>query len=358
MIMHNNPSFRDVLLSLDGEGLGSKTNDQQENNFLDDDDVDWLNGLDVSNSDHIQMSSIKEEEDEDSPYGPWMLVTRRKQCGTNARGKAREMINDNGSTSSSSRDAEYFVKEGNNRDVWYDGLKGQKMVPQRKDNDLRAIATRLPDALAKEISLCDHDATSGMKAKAFINVQLFQNQLNDVQVDKLAITPITLDTTKHFMVVIVDKTYLVNNVDSKDYYHVRDLVSAKMNVESVVCSGLSIVRYVHDVFQGGRIGDELRRFLIVLIPKAFISQMEIIRGVLDDFYACSSKKVSVSKSIFYCSNNVTTRNSHRARDNRRDVSIDIHYPECQPKPRKALISASHFPCGGILVIYPKNLKII
>lgn len=122
------------------------------------------------------------------------------------------------------------MKEGNNRDVWYDGLKGQKMVPQRKDNDLRAIATRLPDALAKEISLCDHDATSGMKAKAFINVQLFQNQLNDVQVDKLAITPITLDTTKHFMVVIVDKTYLVNNVDSKDYYHVRDLVSAKMNV--------------------------------------------------------------------------------------------------------------------------------
>ncbi|EOY31996.1 Uncharacterized protein TCM_039391 [Theobroma cacao] len=32
---------------------------------------------------------------------------------------------------------------------------------------------------------------------------------------------------------------------------------------------------------------------------------------------------------------VTTRNSHRARDNRRDVPISTHYPECRSKPRKA-----------------------
>ncbi|EOY19564.1 Uncharacterized protein TCM_044707 [Theobroma cacao] len=32
---------------------------------------------------------------------------------------------------------------------------------------------------------------------------------------------------------------------------------------------------------------------------------------------------------------VTTRNSHRARDNRRDVAIDTNYPECRSKPRKA-----------------------
>ncbi|EOY13736.1 Uncharacterized protein TCM_032381 [Theobroma cacao] len=32
---------------------------------------------------------------------------------------------------------------------------------------------------------------------------------------------------------------------------------------------------------------------------------------------------------------VTTRNSHRARDNRREVPIGTHYPECRSEPYKA-----------------------
>lgn len=32
---------------------------------------------------------------------------------------------------------------------------------------------------------------------------------------------------------------------------------------------------------------------------------------------------------------VTTRNSHRARGNRRDVPMGTHYPECRSEPRKA-----------------------
>ncbi|EOX94030.1 Uncharacterized protein TCM_003114 [Theobroma cacao] len=44
---------------------------------------------------------------------------------------------------------------------------------------------------------------------------------------------------------------------------------------------------------------------------------------------------------------VTTRYSLRARDKRRDVSIDIHYPVCQPKPRKALASILRLPCQAL-----------
>ncbi|EOY18803.1 Uncharacterized protein TCM_043287 [Theobroma cacao] len=32
--------------------------------------------------------------------------------------------------------------------------------------------------------------------------------------------------------------------------------------------------------------------------------MEVINGVLEEFYACSRQKVNVEKSLFYCSRNV------------------------------------------------------
>ncbi|EOY25983.1 Uncharacterized protein TCM_027361 [Theobroma cacao] len=54
------------------------------------------------------------------------------------------------------------------------------------------------------------------------------------------------------------------------------------------------------------------------------------------------------------SNNLqhNTRYSPRARDNRRNVPIDTHYPECQPEPRKALTSVYHFPLNPKL--YPRR----
>ncbi|WRX16202.1 Reverse transcriptase domain - like 10 [Theobroma cacao] len=46
---------------------------------------------------------------------------------------------------------------------------------------------------------------------------------------------------------------------------------------------------------------------------------------------------------------VTTRNLPQAHDNRRDVPIDTHYPECQPEPRKAYISVSFLSCEQSLL---------
>ncbi|EOX93835.1 Uncharacterized protein TCM_002781 [Theobroma cacao] len=51
---------------------------------------------------------------------------------------------------------------------------------------------------------------------------------------------------------------------------------------------------------------------------------------------------------------VTTQYSPRARDNHRDVSIDIHCSKCQPEPRKALISVFAPPLGILVIVSQKS----